>query len=60
MERCELTDLLTSQCAHCKPRREAVWPAKYDGQCPTCNQPYSAGDMVQWAPDGTTPEHARH
>lgn len=39
---------------HTEGRRE--FPAKYEGQCPTCNLPIRVGDTVAWR----TGEPARH
>lgn len=60
MERCELTELLTAECAHCRPRREKVWAAKFAGTCATCGKLIEEGDLVQWTPDGTGVECGRH
>lgn len=58
--RCEQTDLYTTDCAHCRPRREKVWTAKYETTCWTCRREIEVGDLVQWSQDGTNVECARH
>jgi hypothetical protein len=53
--RCEKTDLLASQCAHCRPRPpldvSAFGPwitASFDGECAgDCGRPLRAGDSIR-------------
>lgn len=61
-ERCEMTDLLVRECAHCKPADTAVWSAQYETICrhPSCLQVIEKGERVKWAPDGAATIHARH
>lgn len=60
--RCELTDLLASQCSHCKAQdTEIRWfNAAYEGTCghPGCLVPILVGDRIHQRPDGPY-EHAR-
>jgi predicted RNA-binding Zn-ribbon protein involved in translation (DUF1610 family) len=55
--RCERTELLVEQCAHCRPPVddqvpdediEVVWRgiARYDGQCPGCGGRIREGDPI--------------
>lgn len=65
-ERCERTDLLKDQCAHCRAEAEdanaTYWNAKFEGVCkhPSCLQVIDVGDRVRWSPDGAAVIHARH
>lgn len=60
--RCGLTDLLVSQCSHCKAQTvEIRWfDAAYPGTCghPGCTVPINVGDRIHQRPDGLY-EHAR-
>lgn len=57
MARCELTDLLARECAHCRriPDPEPIGPllggrvltARYDGRCYACGHPYQCGDKIR-------------
>jgi hypothetical protein len=51
--RCELTELVVSQCAHCRPQpaepgREIAYrfEAGYDGTCGICDEPFEAGERI--------------
>ena len=61
--RCDLTDLLTAECAHCRHRgvenKGAIWEAMYGGECVTCGAAISMGDRLTWAATGEA-QHARH
>lgn len=52
-ERCEVTDLLKSQCGHCRgsaerPVRGPWFTARYDGKCDgPCGQEFEAGDTIR-------------
>lgn len=56
-ERCELTELLTDQCAHCRgiPGEPAPNPygkrpqvaARYPGWCSGCGEPFGQGDQIR-------------
>jgi hypothetical protein len=61
-ERCELTELIKSQCAHCRPQaprfREALFDdpfsdddtatfqARYSGRCEQCDGLFEVGDWI--------------
>ena len=56
--RCELTELLTDQCAHCRhipdpPARRIGRPfrAAYTGHCRDCDQPYDVDDLIRRVAD---------
>lgn len=59
LARCELTELLTDQCAHCRgladpqPLRTLGRPiaARYEGYCRACRSPYGEGDTIQRVAD---------
>lgn len=53
-ERCDVTDLLAEQCAHCRklpdpPLRELgrPFPAEYDGRCIDCGDWFTAGATIR-------------
>jgi len=55
-ERCERTELLVDQCAHCRgvtepaPARTVLgpwFPAGYPGWCSGCGQVFGQGDMIR-------------
>jgi hypothetical protein len=61
--RCERTDLLASDCAHCKgldeqkptrrkPEMGSWFPARYDGHCSDCKTEFVAGEQIR--SDGET------
>jgi hypothetical protein len=65
MDRCEITELLRDQCAHCRPKPEPslfalpsdsdVGPAirsAYDGWCHACSESIDSGDMIRRTHDG--------
>lgn len=57
-ERCELTELLVDQCAHCRgvddlPALPPKWsgpltwiPAQFPGRCSGCGEPINPGDWI--------------
>jgi len=57
--RCELSDLPTDMCEHCKSGRKTLAPLKevfditywrsadYAGRC-ICGEPFKAGDSIGW------------
>lgn len=60
-QRCELTELLVDQCAHCRPTQPPAtddrdlgpWTtAHYDGECPDCGDPITPGDTIRSDGDG--------
>lgn len=60
-ERCERSDLLASQCAHCRgdvlesePDFVVVarFPAKYAGVCAACGEPFEVEDRIGRTDDG--------
>jgi hypothetical protein len=67
-ERCERTDLLVDQCAHCTGRdggesaeaerlkrlltRRHVFPARYAGACSKCGEHFGEGAPIIGAGDG--------
>jgi hypothetical protein len=61
--RCELTDLLVEQCAHCRPvepKPEKVGPrivAQYNGYCPECGDGIDQGDTIVRTDDGWVHEN---
>lgn len=69
-ERCERSELLKNQCAHCKEVKErdegdkeiVYWDAKYETVCrwPTCQLVIDVGERVKWSPDGGSVVHAKH
>jgi hypothetical protein len=62
-ERCETTDLLVDQCAHCRPvDLGRSWPAKFEAVCAwtTCLQVIDVGEEVRWSEEGSRVQHARH
>ncbi len=49
MNRCELTELLVSDCAHCrgiKDEPRGCFPARYAGSCFICGEWYTVGDRI--------------
>lgn len=61
--RCEVTELLADQCAHCRripdpgtepePRRDAVTiTAGYPGKCAVCGDAFPPGTTITADPDG--------
>lgn len=63
--RCELTDLIRSQCAHCRPAppvpediaelraglyRRGWFPSRYAGECRGCGDPFPPDTAVHRAP----------
>ena len=67
-ERCERTELIKSQCAHCRPPEpmflEALFdapddagtvtfPAGFAGRCEECDGFFDTGDMICRTADGT-------
>lgn len=62
-ERCDRTELLVGECAHCKASGGPFWDAKYEGICkaPGCTSPViDVGERVKWSQDGCNVIHARH
>lgn len=57
-DRCELTELLRAECAHCrkqdlpKPPPLDWFPARYDGWCALCRKPIEVGDEIASTDDG--------
>lgn len=66
-DRCELTELLVDQCAHClktpsiedeiKAHREALiargwFAAEYPGRCGLCTNGFGVGTAIQYHPNG--------
>lgn len=59
-ERCEFTDLLKAECAHCKgvpppkpparPSRPAWAEARFRGRCAACGEPYGVGERIEYNP----------
>lgn len=56
--RCSVTELITSQCAHCRPTPEpdpfdepsdrGPWfHASYRGECAECGDEFEAGDLIR-------------
>lgn len=62
MSRCDLTELLVEDCAHCRLVETYTWPARYEGLCKAagCNTIIDVGELVKWSQDGTSTIHARH
>ena len=62
MSLCELTEMETSSCGHCRQKAvtRPVFKAAFDSTCPTCQQTLEVGQDAVWTLDGTTAEHARH
>lgn len=58
--RCDLTDLLETDCAHCKRKDDPAWPAKYQGACALCERGVEVGQLIRWSQDGGAVEHAHH
>ncbi len=49
MKRCELTELLVSDCAHCrglKNEPRGCFPARYAGKCFICDEWYPVGTRI--------------
>lgn len=57
-DRCEVTELLKDQCAHCRPKAKS-FTARYDGECITCGRDILAGQPIRetWTAEY---EHAGH
>ena len=61
-DRCDNTDLLVAECAHCRdlpePGREpggrpvVTITAGYPGRCAGCGEPFPAGSTITADPDG--------
>jgi hypothetical protein len=60
-DRCEVTELLTAECAHCRripdvrpPERRGrvMISAGYAGKCADCGDWYPTGAMIIATPDG--------
>jgi hypothetical protein len=58
--RCELTDLLVDQCAHCTGREGQPTPvddvtvticARYGGRCGGCGKPFGEGEQIGHSDD---------
>lgn len=60
MERCELTELFESDCAHCLHRNDPPWPAKYAGHCAVCGGGITVGAPIRWTDDGGRVQHGHH
>lgn len=54
--RCDLTDLIKDQCAHCRnvpdptPKRRpmaTVFPASYSGDCAGCGSSFDEGEQIR-------------
>jgi len=59
-ERCELTELPRSGCAHCHPKpKPPGFHAMYEGTCPRCSGPIKVGDLIRETDSGGY-EHAGH
>ena len=61
--RCEQTELLVTDCAHCRPAPDGPeWDAKFEGVCKvsTCLAVIDVGERVKWNREGTDVIHARH
>lgn len=60
--RCDLTDLLVDQCAHCQGHTDTApekaertglpIPARYPGACTHCGQPFAEGDPIAYTAEG--------
>ncbi|MEU4576630.1 hypothetical protein [Nonomuraea sp. NPDC023979] len=56
-QRCEITELFTDQCAHCRripdepaperPRRRPWFPAAFPGCCAECLDTFDEGDLIR-------------
>jgi hypothetical protein len=53
-QRCDITDLINSQCAHCRRLPDPTprtlgrpFRADYPGHCRDCAEPYAAGDRIR-------------
>lgn len=51
--RCELTELLADQCAHCRPKPAKPtfelgyrFTAAWDGECSVCDETFTAGERI--------------
>jgi len=61
MALCELTELETDSCAHCKEKLpRPAFKAQFDSTCATCGATLDKGQMAVWKLDGTSAEHAYH
>jgi hypothetical protein len=58
-DRCPTTELLKSDCAHCRPMARPAFTAIFDGHCVTCNSGFEAGERIRETATGNY-EHARH
>jgi len=56
--RCDVTDLLVDECAHCRQQRPA-FTARYDGHCQTCDRAFDVGESIRETAHGEY-EHAGH
>ena len=61
-ERCELTDMLTDQCAHCRklpeldpPAFSHAFVAAYAGYCHYCGRDFAAGERIRRVHDDDGP-----
>jgi hypothetical protein len=59
-ERCDLSELDPSSCAHCRDRDAMTWPARYEGICRVCETVIDIGATVRWTADGGHVQHAHH
>lgn len=57
-DRCEFSDLLVEQCAHCRPKTSS-FAAQYDGTCVTCGRPIVPGQPIRETRTAEY-EHAGH
>ncbi|WP_214103200.1 hypothetical protein [Acrocarpospora catenulata] len=58
-DRCELTELIREQCAHCRPapppepRLYGRWfAAQFPGDCAGCGERFEEGDEIRWDGEG--------
>jgi hypothetical protein len=59
-ERCEVTELLRGECAHCRPPEPKPAPvpasptieARYEGRCAGCGDEFPAGTPITADPEG--------
>lgn len=58
-DRCDITDLIKTNCAHCHPKRGNAFLAQFSGECPVCSGPIRPGSRIREAEDGTY-VHAGH
>lgn len=58
--RCEVTEMETASCAHCRGPRGPTWQAKYNGTCHLCRKEIELGELVRWSEDGSATQHASH